>query len=140
MCRDKNAMRRRQRSVRKIDAGQTGVRLASQLLVSSNNRAVATIKEPLVVSVMLVSGRNFRTKSRKKEKEKRKRTKENMAEKAKSGSPRHVNDRPGVNCGGGSLVVPGDDSEHKHGKYFRKHAVPKEERLVKYFRRISSHD
>lgn len=55
------------RSAGKIDAGQTEVRLASQLLVSSNNRAVATIKGSLVVSVVPVSGRNFRTKSRKEE-------------------------------------------------------------------------
>ncbi|KYQ47449.1 hypothetical protein ALC60_13570 [Trachymyrmex zeteki] len=71
---------------------------------------------------------------------KKERDEGNTAEKAKSGSPRHVNDRPGVNCGGGSLVVSGDDSEHKHGKYFRKHAVPKEGKLVKYFRHVSRHD
>ncbi|TGZ48761.1 Uncharacterized protein DBV15_10494 [Temnothorax longispinosus] len=53
---------------------------------------------------------------------KRERDEGNTAEKAKSGSPRHVNDRLGVNCGGGSLVVSGDDSEHKRGKHFRKHA------------------
>lgn len=53
------------RSAGKIDDRQTEVRLASQLLVSSNNLAVATIKRPPVVSVVPVSGRNFRTKSRK---------------------------------------------------------------------------
>ncbi|KYM95583.1 hypothetical protein ALC62_13698 [Cyphomyrmex costatus] len=51
---------------------------------------------------MLVSGRNF---------------------------PRHVNDQPGVNCGGGSLVVSGDDSEHKHGKYFRKYIYRHDRKL-----------
>lgn len=128
------------RSAGKIDDRQTEVRLASQLLVSSNNLAVATIKRPLVVSVVPVSGRNFRTKSRKEVGEKkRERDEGNTAEKAKSGSPRHVNDRPGVNCGGGSLVVSGDDYEHKRDKHFRKHAevlwrCRRKEKLVKYFR------
>lgn len=134
------------RSAGKIDAGQTEVRLASQLLVSSNNQAVATIKGSLVVSVVPVSGRNFRTKSRKGEGEKkRERDERNTAEKAKSGSSRHVNDRPGVNCGGGSLVISGDDYEHKHDKHFRKHAevlwrYRRKEKLVKYFRHVSEHD
>ncbi|EZA49432.1 hypothetical protein X777_11930, partial [Ooceraea biroi] len=45
------------------------------------------------------------------------------AEKAKPGSPRHVNDRPGVNCGGGDLVVSGDDSRaRERGKDSRKHS------------------
>lgn len=97
-----------------------------------------------------VSGRNFQTKSRKEEagreeEEKGERDEGNTAEKAKSGSPRHVNDRPGVNCGGGSLVVSGDDSERKHGKHFRKHAkvlwrYRAKEKLVKYFQRVSEHD
>lgn len=47
---------------------------------------------------------------------------ENAAEKAKPGSPRHVNDWSGVNCGGGGLVVSGDDCEHKRDKDFRKHS------------------
>lgn len=46
-------------------------------------------------------------------KKKRERDRENAAEKAKPGSPRHVNDRPGVNCGGGGLVVSGDDCGRK---------------------------
>jgi hypothetical protein len=110
----------------KTDAEQTEVRLAGQ------GAATGLVKQSRGRSNKGILGRfrgvgfgqKFLNEKHRKGRGKgdKERDRDNAVEKAKPGSPRHVNDRPGVNCGGGGLVVSGDDSGHKRGKDFRKHS------------------